>query len=309
MTSALVTGGAGFIGSHIVQALLKDSQKVRILDNFSSGNMNNVSGFQGDLEIIEGDIRNIDTVHNAVQNMDVIFHEAAFVSGPRSILEPRDCFSVNIIGTENVLEEARKAKVRRVVLASSAAVYGDTVSFPLSEDAVLLPLSPYAASKSINEIYTRLYTHTFGLQVVALRYFNVYGPRQSPGSMYAAAIPGFIQRLLDGQTITIFGDGTQTRDLIFIEDVVRANLLAAKIPNAAGMVFNICTGNETSVNLLVKTLRLLFPGSFDPEFADPREGDIYRSVGNPNRSKETLGFESKTSLSQGLIHTIEWMRA
>lgn len=308
MGSYLVTGGAGFIGSHIVQKLLQNNQRVRVLDNFSSGKAENLSGFQGDLEVLEGDLRDPAAVHQAVQNIEFIFHEAAFVSNPQSILEPKACYDVNVSGTENLLEEARKACVKRIVLASSAAVYGDSQAIPLSEDTKLQPLSPYAASKLINEIYAGMYTRSFGIEVVALRYFNVFGPRQAPDSQYAAAIPIFIRRLLSNQAMTIFGDGGQTRDLIYIQDVVRANLLAAEHPGAAGQVINICTGNETSVQLLVDTLRELFPGSVDPRYALPRAGDIYRSTGNPRRAQEILGFQPQTTLTQGLAKTVEWMR-
>ncbi|OGN73864.1 MAG: hypothetical protein A2X25_03775 [Chloroflexi bacterium GWB2_49_20] len=309
MTSYLVTGGAGFIGSHIVQKLLQNNSHVRVLDNFSSGKRENLSELQGKLEVLDGDLRNPADVHQAVQSIDVIFHEAAFVSNPQSILEPELCYDINVRGTENLLEEARKAGVKRIVLASSAAVYGDSQAIQLSEETKLKPLSPYAASKLINEIYAGMYTRSFGIEVVALRYFNVFGPRQAPDSQYAAAIPIFIRRLLSNQAITIFGDGGQTRDLIYVQDVVHANLLAAEHPDAAGQVINICTGVETSVQLLVDTLREIFPRSIDPQFAPLRAGDIYRSLGNPMRAKEILGFQPQTTLKQGLVNTIEWMRA
>jgi nucleoside-diphosphate-sugar epimerase len=308
MTSYLVTGGAGFIGSHIAQNLLQKHHQVRILDNFSTGNVENLSGFQGKLEIIEGDLRTPADVKRAVQNVEIIFHEAAFVSNPKSILEPKACFDVNVTGTENLLEEARKAGVKRIVFASSAAVYGDSDSLPLSEDTILRPLSPYAASKYVNEMYGSLYTHTYGMDVISLRYFNVFGPRQNPDSEYAAAIPIFICSLLSNQPITIFGDGEQTRDLVYIQDVVQANLIAAEHPDAAGQVFNICTGIETSMRILVDTLRKLFPGSMDPKHTLPRTGDIYRSLGKPDKAREVLGFQPHTPLMQGLSQTVEWMR-
>jgi nucleoside-diphosphate-sugar epimerase len=308
MTSYLVTGGAGFIGSHIAQTLVQNNQKVRVLDNFSTGKVENLAGFDGDLEIIEGDIRNADSVRKAVNKIDIIFHEAAFVSNPHSILEPKACYDVNVHGTENLLEEARKAGVKRIVQASSAAVYGNSDALPLSEDIYLQPLSPYSASKYINEIYAGLYTRSFGMEVVSLRYFNVFGPRQNPDSEYAAAIPIFISNLLSNQEIKIFGDGGQTRDLIFVQDIVQANLIASEHPSAAGQVFNICTGIEISVEELVDTIRRQFPDSLKPIYKQPRKGDIYRSVGKPDRAREILGFETKTTLKQGLLQTIEWMR-
>jgi UDP-glucose 4-epimerase len=308
-SSYLVTGGAGFIGSHIVQDLLQKDQRVRVLDNFSTGKMENLSGFKGNLEILEGDLRDPSSVSRAVQNVDIIFHEAAFVSVQKSMFEPKTCYDVNVSGTENLFEAARKAGVKRIVVASSAAVYGEPEAIPLSEDNKTQPLSPYAASKIINEIYADMYTRSFGIEVVVLRYFNVFGPRQTPDSQYAAAIPIFIHRLLSGQAITIFGDGGQTRDLIYVQDIVRANLIASESPDAAGNIYNICTGIETSIQQLVDSLRGLFPETLATQFSQPQAGDIYRSVGNPFRAKERLGFQPQTSLTQGLSKTVEWMRS
>ncbi len=235
MRISLVTGGAGFIGSHIVSALLARGDSVRVIDNFSTGKIENLSGLDGPLEIIEGDLRDISGVKEAIiSGVDYIFHQAAFVSVPQSMQEPEVCFDVNVKGTLNLLEVAREVGVKQVVLASSAAVYGESEVLPLKENVNLSVLSPYAASKQINEIYAGLYARSFGLPVVALRYFNVYGPRQSPDTDYAAAIPIFIRRLLDGSSPIIFGDGNQRRDFIFVEDVVRANLLAAEIPPCGG---------------------------------------------------------------------------
>ena len=308
MTQFLVTGGAGFIGSHITHKLINNHHRVRVLDNFSTGKEANLHGLNGDLEIQRGDIRDIRAVQDAVQNVDIIFHEAAFVSNPQSLLEPTECFEVNIHGTEILLEEARKAGVRRVVMASSAAVYGDTSNFPISETTPVQPLSPYAASKAISEIYTSMYTTAFDIEVVALRYFNVFGPRQSPGSDYAAAIPIFIQQILKNKPITIFGDGKQTRDLIYVQDVVQANLLAAESSQASGKVMNICTGQETSILKLVNSLQEIGVSTQETIFAPTRQGDIYRSSGDPNLATEVLGFLPQTSLSQGLSRTMEWMR-
>lgn len=308
MASYLVTGGAGFIGSHIVQNLIQKNQRVRILDNFSTGRKDNLKGFLGDFEIIEGDLRDPSAIFKAVQNIDIIFHEAAFVSVSQSMLEPKTCYDINVNGTESLIEEARKSGVRRIVLASSAAVYGEPETIPLSEENIPKPLSPYAASKLINEIYADMYTRSFDMEIVALRYFNVFGPRQAPDSQYAAAIPIFIRSLLSNKKISIFGDGNQTRDLIFVQDVVNANLLAADIQSAAGKFFNICTGVETSIKQLVETLQNHFPEAKPPQFTISRPGDIYRSVGNPLKAKDTLGFQPQTSLAEGLLKTIEWMR-
>ena len=310
----LVTGGAGFIGSHIAGALLKQGADVRILDNFSTGRRENVEElnrqFNGNqLEIMEGDVRDASLVKEAVRGVEVIFHEAAFVSVPQSMDEPQECFDVNITGTSLLFNAARKAGVKRAVIASSAAVYGESDALPLVEETPLQPLSPYALSKRVDEMYAELFTNTFGFEVVALRYFNVYGPRQRPDSMYAAAVPIFARRLLDGKPVTIFGDGGQTRDLINVHDVVRSNLIASEHPNAAGKVFNICTGVETRLLDLLAVLYELFPDAPKPEFAPPRAGDIYRSVGSPQKALDNMGFRAQVSLAAGLKETVDWMRA
>ena len=309
----LVTGGAGFIGSHIVQTLLEQNATVRVLDNFSTGKRENLEDlaeqFNGDrFEVIERDLRDAASVEESVRGVEVIFHEAAFVSVPQSMEEPQTCFDVNITGTSKLLDTARAAGVRRVVLASSAAVYGDSDALPLVEETLPQPLSPYAVSKRVKEMYAELFTGSFGLEVVALRYFNVYGPRQRPDSMYAAAVPIFARRLLDGKPVTVFGDGGQTRDLINVHDVVRANLLASDHPSAPGKIFNICTGTETRLLDLLDVMYVLIPNSASPQFAAPRAGDIYRSVGSPQKARDVLGFNAEVSLADGLKETIDWMR-
>ena len=313
MKQYLVTGGAGFIGSHIVRTLLQQGDAVRVLDNFSSGKRENLEGLLVSkngrrFEVVEGDVCDVSAVTNAVRDVDIIFHEAAFVSVPESMEKPQACFDVNITGTSILFEAARKADVRRVVIASSAAVYGDSDALPLKEDMPLEPLSAYAVSKRVDEIFAQLYTSSFGLEVVALRYFNVYGPRQRPDSMYAAAVPIFIRHLRDGKPITIFGDGSQTRDLIFVGDVVRANLIASEHPSAAGKIFNICTGESTRILDLLDELYKLFPNSPKPVFAPPRSGDIYKSLGSPASAENIIGFKAQTSLADGLKETINWMK-
>jgi UDP-glucose 4-epimerase len=308
----LVTGGAGFIGSNIVRALLDQGVAVRVLDNFSSGKRENLEGSSNAkngnrFEVVEGDVRDESVVADAVRGVEVIFHEAAFVSVPESMEKPQACFDVNITGTSILFEAARKAGVRRAVIASSAAVYGDSDALPLKEDTPLRPLSPYAVSKRVDEMFAQLYTSSFGLEVVALRYFNVYGPRQRPDSMYAAAVPIFIRRLRDVKPITIFGDGGQTRDLIFVGDVVRANLIVSEQPSAAGRIFNICTGESTRILDLLDVLFKLFPNSPKPVFASPRPGDIYKSLGCPDKAEEIIGFKAQTSLADGLKETVNWM--
>ena len=306
-----MTGGAGFIGSHIVYALLERGDFVRIFDNFSSGKRENLSGLynsrcEGRFEILEGDLRDNLEVAQAVRDMDIIFHEAAFVSVPESMEKPQECFDINITGTSYLFEAARKAGVGRAVIASSAAVYGDTDALPLVEDSVLQPLSPYALSKCVDEMFAALYTQSFGLDVTALRYFNVYGPRQKPDSMYAAAVPLFIQSLRDGRVVTIFGDGGQTRDLIYVGDIVRANLIASEHPSAAGQVFNVCTGKETRILDLLDVLYKLFPNSSEPVHASQRAGDIYQSLGSSVKAEKVIGFVARKSLADGLKETVEW---
>lgn len=310
----LVTGGAGFIGSHIVHTLLEQGHSVRVLDNFSTGKRENLEGlarqFNGNrFEVFEGDLRNASDVQAAVRGVEVIFHEGAFVSVPQSMEEPQSCFDVNITGTSLLFDAARRAGVRRAVVASSAAVYGESDAFPLVEETPLQPLSPYALSKRVKEMYAELFTGSFGLDVVALRYFNVYGPRQRPDSMYAAAVPIFARRLLDGKPVTVYGDGGQTRDLVNVHDVVRANLIASQHPHAAGKVFNVCTGVETRLLDLLDIMHELIPNVPPPQFAAPRAGDIYRSVGSPEKAADTLGFRAEVPLADGLKETIDWMRA
>jgi nucleoside-diphosphate-sugar epimerase len=302
----LVTGGAGFIGSHITRTLLERGDQVRILDNFSSGKRENLKGL--DVELIEGDLRDASKVAEAVKGMDIVFHEAAFVSVAESMEKPLECLDVNVTGTSIVFEAARKAGVKRVVIASSAAVYGDSEVYPLSEDSPLRQLSPYATSKRIDEKYAELFTNYFGLEVAALRYFNVYGPRQRPDSMYAAAVPIFIRRMLDNKPITVYGDGGQTRDLVNVRDVVQANLLASEHPAAPGKVFNVCTGVETRLLDLLDILYEIFPNAPKHVHAEPRAGDIYRSIGTPKKIMETLGFKPNVTLAEGLKEAVEEMR-
>ena len=309
----LVTGGARFIGSHIARTLLEQGNSVRVLDNFSTGKRKNLEDLTGrfdgnQLEVLEGDLRNLSHLEEAVRGIEVIFHQAAFVSVPQSMQEPQTCFDVNITGTSRLFDAARAAGVRRAVVASSAAIYGESDALPLDEETLPQPLSPYAVSKRVDEMYAELFTSSFGFDVVALRYFNVYGPRQRPDSMYAAAVPIFARRLLDGKPVTVFGDGGQTRDLINVHDVVRANLIASEHPQAPGKILNICTGAETRLLDLLDVMYELVPNASQPEFAPPRAGDIYRSVGNPQKAADLLGFRAEVSLVDGLKETVDWMR-
>ncbi|MFL7812348.1 MAG: NAD-dependent epimerase/dehydratase family protein [Anaerolineales bacterium] len=307
MTVSLVTGGAGFIGSHIVDALLARGDQVRVLDDLSTGKLRNLQGAGDQVEVIEADLRDPDVLEKALRGVNLVFHQAAFVSVPQSMEEPDLCLDINIRGTSQLLEASRRFGIQRVVLASSAAVYGENSDLPLSEGAATDPLSPYAASKLIDEILARLYTNQLGLDVVALRYFNVYGPRQNPASVYAAVIPIFIRRLLDEEEPVVYGDGGQTRDFIYVADVVRANLIAADSRSAAGRTMNICSGQETSLLDLIESLSILFNREIQPDFQEPRAGDIYRSLGDPSLSGELLEFAPRVSLLEGLESTLKWM--
>ncbi|MBW8010902.1 MAG: SDR family oxidoreductase [Chloroflexi bacterium] len=309
MSISLVTGGAGFIGSHLVEALLAHGDKVRVFDNFSTGNRDNLSHVDGKVEIIEGDIRNREQLTEVVQGVSKIFHLAAFVSPALSIEQPQICFDVNVLGTLNLFNAAKNTGIKGIVMASSAAVYGDAETIPLVESESTMPLSPYAASKQATEFYAEFYTRMFKLPIVSLRYFNVYGPRQSPSSEYAAAIPIFIKQMKAGKAPTIFGDGGQSRDFIYISDVVRANLLAAESPRAAGKVYNVCTGESISILKLLNRLTKLFPDAPEHESSPPRPGDVYHSLGDPTQAKDQLDFVAKTSLADGLTSIVEWMQS
>lgn len=308
MQRVLVTGGAGFIGSHLVHALVQRGDRVRILDNFSSGDPANLAGFETKIELIEGDIRKQADAVEAVKDIDVIFHEAAFVSVPESIENPRLCFETNVNGTIEVLEAARQAGVRRVILASSAAVYGASEDLPLRESGPTQCLSPYASSKLFDEVLALLYTQIYKLPVIALRYFNVYGPRQSPKSAYAAAIPKFISGLRQGQSPTIYGDGKQTRDFVYVGDAVRANLLAADAQGIEGQVFNVCSGSQTRLLDLLDVLYSILPNAPKPHFEPARLGDVPRSLGDPEKAARAFGFRAETLLPNGLLECLKGWR-
>jgi nucleoside-diphosphate-sugar epimerase len=288
--------------------LLDRGDRVRVFDNFSTGKPENLSGLNGPLEVIIGDLRDSSQILSAVRGMHYIFHQAAFVSVPLSLTDPETCFDINVQGTISLLRAAREFDVERIVLASSAAIYGDADNLPLQEGEPPRPLSPYAASKLTNEVYAQVYTQAFNLPVVSLRYFNVFGPRQSPDSDYAAAIPIFIRQYLNSEQPTIFGDGHQGRDFIFVEDVARANIHASEHQNAVGSVFNICTGEEITIGDLVATLAAIFGRDSNPIYADSRPGDIYRSVGDPRSARKVIQFSPQVSLKEGLARTVDWMR-
>ncbi|MEE8356299.1 MAG: SDR family oxidoreductase [Anaerolineales bacterium] len=308
MQKCLVTGGAGFIGSHIVEALLKRGDQVRVLDNFSTGNPNNLKAVWEDIEVIEGDLRISSDVRDAVKGVDTIFHQAAFVSVPQSVKDPAACFETNVNGTIQLFKLAEEAGVNRIVIASSAAVYGENPALPLNENATTDPLSPYAASKQVGEIYTKIYTGLLNINVVALRYFNVYGPRQNPNSDYAAVVPIFIKKMLNEEDPVIYGDGLQSRDFVYIDDVVRANLLAAESSQAPGQIINICSGIEINLLQLIDSLSGIFNREVQPIFEKERPGDIYRSSGDPTLAGNVLNFKPEVNLETGIMKTVSWMK-
>jgi UDP-glucose 4-epimerase len=302
-----VTGGAGFIGSHLVEGLVREGWSVRVLDDFSTGRESNLAGCLRDVEIFEGDVCDVSLVERAASGVDVIFHEAAIASVVASIEEPERCHRVNLSGTLGLLEVARRQRVRRVVFAASAAAYGDQPVSPQVETMPASCLSPYALHKLACEQYLALYARLHGLQTVALRYFNVYGPRQDPTSDYAAAIPIFIEAALAEEPVHIFGDGEQTRDFVFVKDVVRANLLAATADaeRASGQVINIGSGAFTSVNDLIETIGRCVGREVQTVFEAPRAGDVLHSRADIGRARETLGYSPGTSLEGGLAATIK----
>lgn len=303
MKTALVTGGAGFIGSHLVRRLVEEEVEVTVLDDLSSGSRENLDGVDCDLQV--GDVRSEKVVQAAVLGKDCVFHLAAMVSVPRSIDDPIGCYDANLMGSLHVLRAARASRVDRVVLSSSCAIYGNT-SGPVTETTEEQPLSPYAASKWAMEVAGRVFAHAFDLPVVSLRYFNVYGPRQSPDSDYAAVIPAFVQSMVQGRPAMVHGDGRQTRDFVYVDDVVRANWLAATRPEAVGGVFNIGGGRSVSVLDLARSLQQLVKDAPEPVFGPIRQGDIQFSEADLTHASRALGYHPETTLEAGLRKTIEW---
>jgi UDP-N-acetylglucosamine/UDP-N-acetyl-alpha-D-glucosaminouronate 4-epimerase len=301
----LVTGGAGFIGSNLVAELLARGHAVRVLDNFSSGHRRNLAAVEGDIELIEGDLRSYERVHHAVRGCEVVFHQGALPSVPRSVQDPITTSEVNVGGTLNVLLNARDEGVRRLVFASSSSIYGDAPGFPRTEDAAPMPLAPYPVSKLAAEQYCRVFSSVYGLATVSLRYFNVFGRRQDPASQYSAVIPRFITAMRAGQAPTIYGTGRQSRDFTHIDNVVAANLLAMDAPDAWGQVFNVACGTPHSLNELVELLNRILGSEIEPEHGGPRPGDVERSWADISRAEKVLGFEPVVDFEQGLRMTVE----
>ena len=302
----LVTGGAGFIGSHLVETLVKQGQDVRVLDNFLTGKRENIEEFLDKIDLIEGDIRDFNTCEQAVNGVDYVLHQAALPSVPRSIKDPVLTNAINVVGTLNLLVASKDAKVNKFVFASSSSVYGDDPNLPKKEGIEGVPLSPYAVTKLVGEHYLRVFSEIFGLGTVALRYFNIFGPRQDPHSHYAAVIPNFITRVIEEDSPKIFGDGEQSRDFTFVDNVVRANMLAAESEDISGEVFNIACGDSITVNTLFEKIRHFFQKEVDPFYDKPRPGDILHSFADIAKARKMLKYEPAMSFDDGLRETIQW---
>ncbi len=302
----LITGGAGFIGSNLAHALVEQGQFVRVLDNFSTGNMANLESIKDKIEIINGDIRYLNTVTEAVQKIDFILHQAALPSVPRSVVTPLESNDVNVNGTLNVLYAAKEAKVKRLVYAASSSAYGDTPTLPKVETMKPNPLSPYAVNKLTAEYYCSVFTKVYGLETVAVRYFNIFGPRQDPNSYYSAVIPKFIKMFLNEQAPVINGDGSQSRDFTYIDNVISANLLACKAPDAAGYVMNIACGERINLTELALELRSLIGAKVKATNGPERVGDIMHSLADIGLAQKLLGYKVKVPVRDGLKKTVEW---
>jgi UDP-glucose 4-epimerase len=309
MTSYLVTGGAGFIGSHIVTALVSRGDRVRVLDNLSTGHRHNLDHVRGKVDFVAGDVARRADVERAVEGVEVVFHEAALASVPRSVATPLDTNEACVTGTVTLLDAARKAGVRRVVYAGSSSVYGDRADTAAKRETDLpAPLSPYAAAKLAGEYYCQAFTATYGLETVTVRYFNVFGPRQDPQSQYAAVIPKFITSMLAGQRPTIFGDGRQSRDFTYVENVVIGTLLAADATGAVGQRINVACGRQHSLLDLVAALNRALGTRLEPVFDAPRTGDVRDSLADVSLARDLLGYEPTVDFDEGLRRTIDYYK-
>ena len=310
MANVLVTGGAGFIGSNLTEALLQRGHSVRVLDDFSTGKKENLVFDKTDpsLEIVEGDIRDLNTCQKAVRGMEYVFHQGALPSVQRSVEDPESSNAVNVGGTLNILLAARDHGVKRVMYAASSSVYGDTPTLPKHEEMPPNPLSPYALQKHVGEHYCRLFYQLYGLETISLRYFNIFGPKQDPNSLYSAVIPKFIDALLQGCSPTIFGDGEQSRDFTYIDNVVHANLLAISAKRLQGNIINIACGSRTSLNQLISILQKVLKSGSSPVYQEARKGDVKHSLADITRAKELLNYEAQVQIESGLEKTVDYFR-
>jgi len=304
----LVTGGAGFIGSNLARALLEDGRTVRVLDDFSTGFRENLDDIKDDIDLVEGDIRNADTCRRACEGIEIVFHEAAIPSVPRSMEDPQTTFDANTVGTHNMLMAARDRRVRRFVFAASSSAYGEAEELPKRETMPALPVSPYAAAKAAGELYVSTFCRSFGLETVSLRYFNVFGPRQDPTNQYAGVIAAFASRMLRGRQPIIFGDGTQSRDFTYIDNVLAANLLAAKAGEVHGEIVNIGCGEAADLNQMVTVFNEILGTDLDAVHEPPRPGDVKHSLADITAARDLLGYEPQVGFADGLRQTIAWYR-
>ncbi|MBM4441153.1 MAG: SDR family oxidoreductase [Candidatus Rokubacteria bacterium] len=306
----VVTGGAGFIGSHVAERLLKDGKQVRIFDNFSTGRRENLA-FPGAerIEVIEGDLRDLAAVERAARGAAVIYHQAAMRSVPRSVDDPLGANDNNVNGTLHVLEAARRHGVRRVVYASSSSVYGDNPELPKREDQVMAPISPYAVSKAAGEHYARVWTKLYGIETVGLRYFNVFGPRQDPKSEYAAVLPRFILWALRGEALQVHGDGHQSRDFTYIDNVVEANILAGQAPEASGEAFNVGCGERTSLLDVIAMLESILGRPVQRVHSPSRGGDVPHTLADVSKAKRLMGYTPLVGFAEGFRRTLDFFRA
>ncbi len=310
MAKYLVTGGAGFIGCNLVRYILNRGDEVVVLDNFATGKRENLTDVLDKIELVEGDILDRKTVDGAMAGCKAVFHEAALGSVPRSVADPITSHDVNVNGTIAVLESARALGVKRVIFAASSSAYGDQPVSPKQEDMPVLPISPYAASKVSCEAYMRGYAGSFGLETLSLRYFNVFGPYQDPAGAYAAVIPAWVSRLLRGERPIVYGDGEQSRDFCFIDNVCEANWLAAEADAevCTGQVLNIACNHKTTLNQILQQLKSLLNVDLEGEYTDPRPGDVRHSLADVTRAKEVIGYEPKIFFEEGLAKAIDWYR-
>ncbi|MDZ7859910.1 MAG: SDR family oxidoreductase [Candidatus Krumholzibacteriota bacterium] len=309
MSKYLVTGGAGFIGSNIVEELVNLEEEVTVLDNLSTGYKKNIEPFLGNITFIQGDIRDIETVKKCFKDVDYVLHQAAMASVPRSIDDPILVNDVNINGTLNILEEARKAKVKCLVYAASSSAYGDSDVSPKREDLIPSPLSPYAVSKLVGEYYCSVYSSIFGLPTVSLRYFNVFGPRQDPNSQYAAVVPIFISKLLNNKKPEIFGDGNQSRDFTYVKNVVTANILASKsAETASGEMVNIACGDKYTVNDLFRNISNYIGSDIEPVYSPPRAGDVKHSLADISKARNIINYSVEKSFEESIKKTVDWYK-
>ena len=307
---ALVTGGAGFIGSHIAAALMAEGARVRVLDDLSTGHRENIEEIGGDLDFINGSVADEQLLNKVLEDVEVVFHEAAIPSVPRSVEEPRQTHIASVDGTFSLLDAARRNNVRRVVYAASSSAYGDQPTLPKVEHMLPDPLSPYAVAKLVGEYYCQVFTRVYGLETVSLRYFNVFGPRQDPGSQYSGVVSRFISTLLSDERPVIYGDGDQSRDFTYIDNVVFANMRAASAADASGKVINVANGQRITLNELLAELKDL-TGKQDvtAEYREPRVGDVRHSLADITLAQQFLGYESKVDLREGLQRTIDWWKS